>query len=226
MNPKNIRDIAIDFEGGKSKDGKTPKFPTLLGAILPDQRKRGAKWNYRCYLFAPELEPMTRRVRGLKGTRLVSTFDHAIRELVEEAEQRDCHLVAYTEFELNQVEAFLQDQDLWDRFKFRYRNIAENVREHLKATGRRPATGKLTLQVALQRMGSHLLLEPKPVAAGVGAACKRLITAGTRTKRWRKWTRSQQQVAKDLLVYNRQDCKAIRDLISRLEVQKGHASKN
>jgi hypothetical protein len=213
-----IRDIAIDFEGEGSTENRTGKHPLLLGAIVPNQPSAQRPWSYRAYLLDPVLAPMTRPPRDLKGVRSIATLAEAVQTLVVEAENRDCKLVGYTEHELDIVELHLKDDpELCARFSAVYRNVAEDVRNYLKSKNRCPKRGELSLERALQLMGSRLQLLPKPSKNGVGEACRRLINAGTGRKKWNKWAPTQKQLARDFLLYNRRDCEAIRALIARLQ---------
>lgn len=141
---------------------------------------------------------MTRPPRDLKGVRSIATLAEAIRTLVLEAESRGCELVGYTEHELDIVELHLKDDpELYARFSAVYRNVAKDVRNYLKSKNRAPKTGELSLERALQLMGSRLQLLPKPSKNGVGEACRRLIDAGTGRKKWHKWAPTQKQLARD-----------------------------
>jgi hypothetical protein len=212
-----IRDLVIDFEGEGSNQDWIGKHPTLLGAIIPNPPQSHNAWNYHAYLLNPVLEPMTRPPRDLKGIRTIATLENAVIALVEEAETRRCNLVGYTEHEENIVLHFLDSNlELYKRFKLVYRNIADDVRKYLRSKNRQPKSGELSLERALVLMGSTLQLLPKPSPQGVGEACRKIVTAGTNRKKWKKWVPTQKQVARDLLLYNRRDCEAVRALIHRL----------
>jgi hypothetical protein len=56
---------------------------------------------------------------------------------------------------------------------------------------------------------------PKP-ADGVAEALRRLAKAGRRSNRWRNWAERHQTLARELIAYNRGDCRAVARLTNRV----------
>ena len=209
--------ICIDFEGQQGPDRDTLVHPALLGAVIPSPGRRKKEPDYRCYLFEEKLEPMTRKgAAGLIGTRTVTTLEKAIRELVDHAEKRDYRIAFYGKLEPRQVREFCDDINLIKRFELLARDTHEEARNVVSEQKRRVNKGELSLDRALNRLGSSMQKLPKPDAKGIGNACKRLVNA-SKQKRWRKWRATQQQLAADLLAYNQQDCLCVGELARRID---------
>ena len=209
--------ICIDFEGEGGKTRSELRLPSILGAVLPDWSKGGKRFNYHCYLIDPQLSAMTfRAAKTLKGIRILSTLDDAIRDLVKKAEENSCELVYYAKHESRIVQNFCTDPALIDRFHACARDVHQEAREIIKTQRFEVPRGKLTLQKALYKMGERLELHDKP-GGGVGKTCRALRTAGNDAKRWIDWSQKAQDLARDLLLYNLQDCLGARALAENLD---------
>lgn len=213
----NKKHICIDFEGRQGPDRDTLAHPTLLGAVIPSPGRRKKGPDYRCYLFEEKLEPMTREgATGLIGTRIVTTLEQAIRELVVLAEKMDYRIAFYGKLEPSHVREFCDDNDLIKRFESLARDTHEESRNVVSEQKRRVSKGDLSLDRALNRLGSSMQKLPKPDAKGIGNACNRLVNAG-KQKKWAKWRPTQQKLAVDFLAYNQQDCLCVLELAHRID---------
>ena len=57
---------------------------------------------------------------------------------------------------------------------------------------------------------------PPPPKIGAAEAFRRLRKAGAKSKRWRNWTPQHQELAVQLIAYNRGDCDAVWRLVNRV----------
>lgn len=206
--------ICIDFEGeGKKGDGSVP-HPSILGALVPNIDGQGSQ--YFLWVFEKELTPLTRspKITGRSENRKVCSLEEAILDLIKLADERECRLIAYSDHELNMVNMHLgQKSDARKRFEARFYNILPKSRALANRRRLNRKDNKLkTLLTALSP--SHKW--PPPPKIGVAEACRQLRTAGTKSKRWRKWSPKHQQMAEDLIAYNRGDCKAVWRLTNRV----------
>ena len=217
----NQLDIAIDFEGEGTQFDSHDYPPTLLGVVIPGQRGGGKSFSYRCYLLEAELKPIFWAKRKMTGTghRIVATLEEAITEVVEIAEQRQCRIAAFTEFELNKVDAFLAHRpELVARFRNLYRNLRSESKKFINS--RRMKTGepkldRFSLDIACERLGitkKKLTLKE----SGVPTACRVLRQAGKRTTRWKRWTSEEHETARELIRYNRVDCLLLLEIMKKL----------
>lgn len=214
QNQASSKHICLDFEGeGRRANGSTP-HPTLLGALVPNADGKGK--HYRLWLFDPELAPMTRspRIVGRPAHREVCSLEEAISEIVDLAEQLGCKLVAFTEHEKRVVAEHLPETSRARRdFERLYFNIRPKARS--LANRRRLDFAEASLKELLGALspGYEFPVRPKP---DVAEACRMLRRAGARSRRWRGWLPRHQQLAIDLVGYNRGDCKAVWKLVNRV----------
>lgn len=204
--------ICIDFEGeGKKKDGSVP-HPSILGALVPNIDGQGSR--YLLWVFEKELTPLTRspKITGRPAERKVCSLKEAILDLINLADERGCRLIAYSDHELNMVKEHLgQKCDARKGFEASFYNILPKSRKLANRRRLNREDNKLkTLLTALRP--SHKW--PPPPKVGVAEACRRLRTAGTKSKKWRNWSPKHQQMAEDLIAYNRGDCKAVWRLVN------------
>ena len=160
---------------------------------------------------------MTRKgATGLIGARTVTTLEQAIRELVELAEKMDYRIAFYGKLEPRQIQRICDDIDLVKRFESLARDTHQEARNVVSEQKRRVSKGELSLDRALNRLGSSMQKLPKPDAKGIGNACNRLVNAG-KQKKWAKWRPTQQKLAVDFLAYNQQDCLCVGELAHRID---------
>jgi hypothetical protein len=206
--------ICIDFEGeGKRADGTLP-HPSMLGALVPGLDGRGK--TYHLWMFEPEWLPMTRspQIEGSPANRKVCTLEQAVEELLTLADALDCRLVAFSEHEANMVNQHLpQNSNARRGFSERFYNIRPKAKA--LANRRRLQFADNTLISLLTALAPGHRWPPPP-ACGVAEACRRLRGAGARSNKWRRWLPRHQQLAKDLIRYNRGDCVAVWRLVNRV----------
>lgn len=208
------RHICIDFEGeGRRRDHSIP-HPSLLGALVPNADGRGN--HYRLWVFEKELLPLTRspQITGKAEYRRFCTLEEAVAELVELARARGCRLVAFSEHELKIIKAHLpEDSTVRKLFVERFYNILPKARSLAKR--RRLECPDVTLENLLGALSPNHKFPPPP-ECGAAEACRRLRKAGARSRRWGKWPERHQQIALELVAYNRGDCDAVRRLLNRV----------
>lgn len=203
--------ICIDFEGeGKKPSGEAP-LPNLLGALLPGE---GGTKQYHLFLFREELQPMTRphRLVGKVANRRVCTLREAIETLLDKAAELDCSLVGYSQHELKMVEHHLADSHptTFRAFKARWRNVKIDAEQLARKRDRVLEDKKLNTLLTALLPNHKLAAEP---SCGPAEACRRLVKAGTRSTRWRRWPERHRELAEELIRYNRADCVAVWKLL-------------
>lgn len=202
--PRSRRSVVIDFEGvGRKRDGTLPP-PILLGALVPpihDGRPR-----YHAYLLCKELAPMTRP--SLPGIRPVATLDEAVAEVADLANEREATIAAFSEHEAKIIDAHCRP-DVALRALQSYEDVRKLARKVANQRGLEHQGDLESLLRALKPRWAN----PPPPSCGVAESCRRLVRAGSRSHRWRRWSPSEQQLARDLLRYNRGDCTATRKLL-------------
>jgi hypothetical protein len=205
--------ICIDFEGEGKKDGKAQQ-PHLLGALVPDLNGKGK--TYHLWLLRPELEPMERssHIPGNPINRKTCSLKEAIRDLLAFAEERDCRLIAYSIHEETMIHDHLPESSRVRRvFDQRFFNVKPKANALRKRRKLKAPDDKLdSLLRAL--MPKHKV--PPPPKCKAAEACRRLSKAGIKSKRWRSWPTKHQQLAIDLIAYNKGDCTAVWKLVNRV----------
>ena len=212
--------ICIDFEGeGKKGSGERP-LPHLLGALVP--RLDGQGKDYYLFLLRNELAPIERAasIPGKTEFRRTCTLTEAIAQLIELAEARDCRLVGYSIHELNVIQDHLPQRSAERKaFELRWYNVKK------KATALRNRLGidapDRTLDSLIRALMPKHKSPPPPRWGKKGQAaeaCRQLTKAGAKSKHWRSWARRHQELAKDLLAYNRGDCIAVWKLVNRITI--------
>ncbi|MDF1826624.1 MAG: hypothetical protein P1U68_18420 [Verrucomicrobiales bacterium] len=206
--------ICIDFEGeGRRRDHSVP-HPSLLGALVPNTDGHGK--HFRLWVFEPELLPLTRspRITGKEEHRRYCTLKEAVAELVELARTRSCRLVAFSPHELRIIKAHLpEDSPVRNSFVERFYNILPKSRS--LAERRHLECPDITLENLLKAL-SPKHKSPPPPECGAAEACRRLRKAGAKSRRWGNWATEHQQIARELINYNRGDCDAVWRLLNRV----------
>ena len=209
--------ICIDFEGEGGATRSELRTPSILGAVIPTWRRGAKNWNYRCYVLDPHLKAMAfPRAQELVGERIYCSLDEAVLDLVKLAESKDCDLVYYAKHEKRIIEEFCTDPDLVSRFNVLARDVHKEVREVVKNQRFNVSKGELSIERALQKLGCANETIPKP-GNGVGETCKFIRKAGRQARVWAEWPRQAKNLARDLLIYNRQDCVAAHALVENLD---------
>lgn len=202
---ESARSIVIDFEGpGRSPKDPCP-HPVLLGALVPSLG--GEPPRYYAWLLFDELLPME-KTRQLPGLRRVTALEDALEEVLGLASERDGRLAAFSIHEANVVRAH-SAPGITSRFEDRFLNVKTLAERAARDRG--IETGA-TLEEMVRAFKPNL--EPLPqVEDGPAAACRALRKAGAASQRWKHWPLKAQTLARQLLDYNRGDCKAARMLL-------------
>ena len=202
---ESARSIVIDFEGpGRSPTDPCP-HPVLLGALVPSLDGKNSR--YYAWLLSDELLPME-KTRQLPGVRRVTTLEDALGEVLGLARERDGRLVAFSIHEATVVRAHC-DAPLIARFEDRFLNVKTLAKIAARELGLEPGA---TLEEMLRAFKPNL--EPLPqVEGGPAAACRALRKAGSASQRWKRWSPKAKTLARQLLEYNRGDCRAARMLL-------------
>lgn len=209
--------ICIDFEGEAGATRSELRMPSILGAVIPPWQRGVKNISYRCYVIDPHLKAMaTPRANALVGKRIYCSLDDAVLDLVKLAERKDCDLVYYARHEKRIIKKFCTDPELIDRFNSLARDVHEEVREVVKNQRFGVPKGELSLERALHKLGCKSETLAKP-GEGVGNTCKAIRKAGQQSKLWAEWPRPAKNSARDLLIYNKQDCLAARALAVNLD---------
>jgi hypothetical protein len=206
--------ICIDFEGeGKRRDGSAPQ-PSLLGALVPGLDN----WRpaYRVWLLEKKLYPLANPTHliGKRCNRHKSDLQSAVLELVHLAEERSCRLVAFSQHELEMVKLHLRD---WPELVQQFENLYWNVKSNAQrlCNRRRLKTPDRTLDSLIGALDPKYKIPPAP-KCGAAESIRRLRVAGKKSRRWRSWSESQQQLARELLTYNCGDCKSVWKLVNHV----------
>ena len=203
--------ICIDFEGEGLKKGGLPT-PHLLGALVPDG-SGGSE--YYLYLLRAELAPLE-RVQTLTGkveNRRVCTLLQAIQDLNQRADELRCYLVGYSQHESEVVRHHLQaHRHEQAAFQHRWYNIKKNAQKLLRKKQEKPEDGWTLDEVMNGLKPGHK--SPPPPHCGAAEACRRITNAGAKSSRWKAWSPAHKALARDLILYNRGDCKAVWRLVN------------
>ena len=201
--------IYIDFEGEGKKTSKPADeqlpHPTLLGARFP--RTVDSKAVYKVWLFEEVLGPMTKP--KLPGRPVLATLDEAITNLLEVTDQNGLRLAYFSYHEQRVVDRFVPH--LSADFEQRSFNIKAGTDSIAKK--RLPKGTELSLDETCRVLLPNRTFRGAP-CDGAADACRRLRTAGKRSSRWRSWTENEQAWARQLLEYNRDDCRSLHHLVN------------
>ena len=202
LSPNEFRNaIYLDFEGeGKKRDGTVP-MPHMAGFLRPNQKGKSGK--YTCTFFRPNWKPVS---NGIKGAQCI-TFDELFSELLIELEEKNTYLVYWSIHEEVMLKEYLSDA-LYDRFAARLFNIhpmAKRYANRRRLFGSKESATKRTLDEFFAAMYQKRHPYP-PFPLGAAAACRRIDTACTGSRRWRSFSEKEKSYAEDLVSYNKGDC--------------------
>ena len=191
--------IVIDFEGeGKKEDGTTPD-PILLGAWGPYGRE--GKMTYRAWLLDPLLAPVT-KTRTIAGQRIVATLEEALEEILDLAESRGLLIGSFSVHERDMIRE--KAPQLADRFEAVWTNILEMARRECRRLNR--YQDQYSLENVIQALNVNVS-PPVPPRRGAAEACRTVMRGAAHSRRWRRWTETQKEMARELIRYNREDVK-------------------
>ena len=202
LSPNEFRNaIYLDFEGeGKKRDGTVP-MPHMAGFLRPNQKGKSGK--YTCTFFRPNWKPVS---NGITGAQCI-TFDELFSELLIELEEKNTYLVYWTIHEEVMLKEYLSDE-LYARVAPRLFNIhpmAKRYANRRRLFGSKVSATKRTLDEFFAAMYQKRHPYP-PFPLGAAAACRRIDTACTGSRRWRSFSEKEKSYAEDLVSYNKGDC--------------------
>lgn len=196
--------IYIDFEGvGKSKKGELRR-PHLAGIFRP--AAAGKSGAYQCIVFKEEWRPAC---NGVYQTACICHFDDFSAALADELEKGDKYLVHWSPYEEEVLKEFLHPV-IGERVLPRLYNLRPVARRYLKRTNRLKA-GETVRDRTLEEFTSLIYQKRKPfppIDIGAAEACRRIDKACASHNRWKQFSSRQQQYVKDLVAYNKGDCRA------------------
>lgn len=126
----------------------------------------------------------------------------------------DCRLVSYSWHELNLVQTHLPaESPVRKAFEDRFYNV--KIKAKSLANRRKLDVGDKKLDDLMRALAPRHK-SPPPPEIGPAEACRRLRRAGAKSQRWRNWSQAHQDLAKELIAYNRGDCTAVWCLVNRV----------
>lgn len=193
--------IYLDFEGeGKKRDGTVP-MPHMAGTLRPNATGGGGK--YSCVFFNQYWKPAS---NGIPSSECLSFQDY-FEILLSELEEKNCYLVYWTIHESMILETYLEPE-IYVRLAPRMLNLHPTAKKYAnrrRLFGRNESAKKRPLEDFLSAMYSKRYPYP-PFPLGAAEACRRIDTASTHHKKWKKFSDKQKGYVKDLIAYNQGDC--------------------
>lgn len=216
LNPSAARKaIYIDFEGTKARPGtRTIPRPSLLGVLVDQQ--------YTAYLLEEQFGPVTKAVRGFKGSQiegrvLETDLNKVIRQLIQRAEAEGRLILYFSQHEQAVIKAHCDPDTSRD-----FRKVSANAKGLIsKWAGTRPRQRKnhdKGLDDYCRLAGHPDWCAVPPVVgsrSGPAAAIRRLRKVFAKTRRWSQLKPEDQQLVRDFLKYNLADCWATRRLTTK-----------
>jgi hypothetical protein len=196
------RSIYVDFEGeGKNARSRCP-LPHMVGIFRPDP-VRGGGGEYEAVFFR---EAWKAPVNGSHEKSRTAGFAETIAELIAEAKTRGGFIGFWSEHELGVIKA--NAPELADAFE----TVGFNLLPPLRTIKNRnrwqldKASGKGLNQYL------EVFLEKRPrvgeIKPGPAEACRRIGRACSTHGRWRNWPENKKEYVRNLIRYNKQDCKS------------------
>lgn len=204
--PKEYRcGIYLDFEGeGKKRDADSAPLPHLAGVYRPD-RNKSAGGSYACYFFRGSWSPVK---NGCASTATIIEFDCFLRSLISEAKSEQKTIYYWSHHELAMIEKYASTEVTRD-----FKAVSQNsLRIAKKFANRRRIEIEEKHDKGLNNFLSALapnLPTVKETKPGAAESCRRIDSYCANARRWRKWTNSQREVARNLVSYNYEDCLAL-----------------
>jgi hypothetical protein len=203
--PEELRNaIYLDFEGeGKKRDGTIP-MPHMAGIFRPNIT--GTNGKYESIFFNKSWKPI---YNHFYKTSKSLNFEEYFKELLKELEYKKCNLIIWTIHEKMILEEFLQNKTFAKINKYIY-NIHPDARKYAnrrRLFGMDGTAKRKSIEEMLEALYKRRNPFP-PFPLGAAEACRRIDTACRRNTRWRSFSDQQKSYAKDLVAYNKGDCKS------------------
>ena len=197
--------LYLDFEGeGKKRDADSAPLPHLAGVYRPN-RSKSAGDSYTCYFFRKSWSPVK---NGCSSTATIIDFDCFLRSLVSEAKSEQKTIYYWSHHELAMIEKYASTEVARD-----FKAVSQNsLRIAKRFANRRRIDIEEKYEKGLNNFLSALapklptVEETKP---GAAESCRRIDSYCANARRWREWTNSQKEVARNLVSYNYEDCLAL-----------------
>ena len=202
-----LNSIYIDFEGeGRSNANPHPK-PHMLGAYWPKQGDTKAV--YRAYFFDERWQPVK---NGTRCEAEIGDFCKVISDLVDEARSRDGYLVHWSQHEETCIQEFCQEECLsFDNILFNAKPPIDKM-INSRPDGRAPTSNELKNYMTFFFPKTKQIDEIKP---GAAESCRRIDKACDVIK-WSQWKEKDKDIVKNLIEYNKSDCRAAWKLTKKL----------
>ena len=197
--------LYLDFEGeGKKRDADSAPLPHLAGVYRPN-RSKSAGGSYTCYFFKKSWSPVK---NGCSSAATIIDFDYFLRSLVSEAKSEQKTIYYWSQHELAMIEKFASTEVARE-----FKAVSQNsLRTAKKFANRR----RIEIKEKHAKGLNNFLLALAPrlptvseTTPGAAESCRRIDSYCAHASRWRKWTNSQKEVARNLVSYNYEDCLAL-----------------
>ena len=203
--------IYLDFEGvGRSVSEPMPR-PHLLGVYRPSCNARGRS-TYTSHLFRTEWKPVA---NGLSACADPADLCLTIGQLVEEAIHEEHILIYWSDYEAQAVSTHCPGlSDRFGRVSLNLKPLVDTMVNRLGLADRLPERRR-------SLAGYMNVIFPKTremtsLDGGPAEACRRLDQYCATNRRWKSWPDSHRDVARNLIDYNRSDCRSTWRLAVRL----------
>jgi hypothetical protein len=194
--------IYVDFEGeGKNTRARYP-LPHMAGIFRPDPERSGGG-KYEAVFFR---EAWTAPVNGSSEQSRIAGFEETLAELIAEAKACNGCIGFWSEHELNVIKE--NAPGLVDDFE----TVGINLLPPLRTIKNRnrwqldKSSGKGLNQYL------EMFLEKRPrvgeIKPGPAEACRRIDRACSTHGRWRNWPENKKEYVRNLIRYNKEDCKS------------------
>ena len=204
LSPAEFRNaIYLDFEGeGRKKDGTRPK-PHMSGIFYPNEKGAGGK--YESIFYKSLWRPATNGVRNAESVEFVEHF----KSIAAALEQKQSYLVFWSIYENDVLKAFLPAH-IYSRIEPRLYNLHPVTKKYLNrkhAFGLEGTAKGKTLEECFAALRTKRKPYP-PFPLGAAEACRRIDTACTAHKKWRRFSDKRKSYVRDLVQYNEGDCRS------------------
>ena len=204
--------IYIDFEGvGKSRNAQHGPRPALLGALVNNR--------YTGYILENQLRPITKGLKGFAsmgiGSRIFNPcLDAVIEELTRRAKEEKRVILYFSDHEKTAI-----DEHCGSEAAAAFREVSGNAKLLLQKWKNKRPRQKMNHDNSLNgfcMLAGEPVWIPEPPKMGArrgpAAAIHILRKECVETRRWSGLRPAHQQLARDLLKYNREDCVVTRKL--------------
>ena len=205
------RTLFIDFEGEgrKGPDRSILPCPLLAGVYKPGLG--GTSTRYEVKLLKTGLEPLK---NGISQITEILELPEFVEQIILRAERENCVIVYWSEHELKVIE------ELTPQLVGRFKEISFNAKpEADRYLNQRNDHCREKQKKALNAHLARICPKAKPVLSprvGAAKSCKRLEAYCSKKRSWKTWTDAQKAVARDLIAYNREDCRATYQICKKL----------